>query len=520
MQPHHQRLVRSLPKIDEVTATPTARALEAHLPRSIVVDLARQAVAEVRAAIIADTCDEVSLAQVEAALKRRAALLERPSLRRVINATGVVIHTNLGRSVLAPEAAQAVMEVARGYSTLEYDTEAMERGSRHAHCERLLTLITGAEAAIAVNNNAAAVMMVLSAFASGGEGVVSRGELVEIGGSFRIPDIMEQSGAHMVEVGTTNKTRRGDYERAITEHTAVLLKVHPSNYRMLGFTAAVELEELRALADAENARRAQKEDGVKNGEQAWSNNQDRNARPGRTGFAQGDPVIVFEDQGSGAIVGLPCFGEGGESTVAESLRQGADLVSFSGDKLLGGPQAGIIAGRADLIAQLKSHPLARVLRLDKMTLAALEATLRLCLDADAARSKIPTLRMLSEDPLVVRRRADALKERLERALPEDCAQLEVVSEIARAGGGALPLRDFESFAVRVSFLKGDAQSCERFLTQQRDIPVICRIKKEAVLADVRTLIDQAELDEVAQAFAAYFTTLEANEAHAYVTEEA
>ena len=277
----------------------------------------------------------------------------------MINATGIVVHTNLGRSPLADEAVSAVSDVARGYSTLEYDTDAMARGSRHDHVERLICTLTGAEAALAVNNNAAAVMMVLHEFARGHEAVVSRGELVEIGGSFRVPDIMELSQARMVEVGTTNKTHAVDYERAIGADTSMLLKVHPSNYRVVGFAESVSARDLRPLADAENARRT----------------------------ASGEPgageLLVYEDQGSGAFLNLDAFGAYAEPTVAESLQAGCDLVSFSGDKLLGGPQAGIIVGAKRFIDRLKKNPYARAMRLDKMTLAALEA----CASTSTPRSR-------------------------------------------------------------------------------------------------------------------------------------
>lgn len=507
MDVNHQHLLRKLPKINEVMGSSIALKLEEHFPYAVIVDLARQAVDELRAEILSGKAEDVSLQAVDNILSRKALQLTQASLHRVINASGVIIHTNLGRSVLAKEAADAVQEVACGYSTLEYDVNTMARGSRHDHCERLLTKLTGAEAALAVNNNAAAVMMVLTAFASGGEGIVSRGELVEIGGSFRVPDIMEQSGTQMVEVGTTNKTHRIDYERAISDRTAMLLKVHPSNYRMLGFTESVDLADLRQIADKENARRAS---AASFADSSKDTHEISNKTKSHHGFNVTHPILVYEDQGSGTLIHLSCFGEYAEPTVAESLRKGADLVSFSGDKLLGGPQAGIIVGRKDLIEQLKSHPLARVLRLDKMTLAALEATLRLYLNEDVALREIPTLRMLTEDTENVRRRAENLKERLGDALPTGCAQLDIVSEIARAGGGALPMCDIDTYAVRVTFIKGDALSCERYLIQERSVPIICRIKKENILLDARTLTDESDLDEIACAFGEYFTMLEDN----------
>lgn len=478
-QSSQRERLRALPQIEELLHEPRIEELLERLARPVVVDAVRQAVDAARQAILdgeARTPDAGAIAS-EACL--RAARLERPSLRRVVNASGVIVHTNLGRSVLAESAVEAVTEAARGYSTLEYDADAMARGSRHAHCERLICLLTGAEAAIAVNNNAAAVMMVLAEFASGREAIVSRGELVEIGGSFRIPDIMALSRAAMVEVGTTNKTHPADYERALTPETAMLLKVHPSNYRLIGFTESVGVRELRRMADEENERRA------------------------RAG-AQSEDVLVYEDQGSGALLRLDCFGEYAEPTVAESLRAGCDLVSFSGDKLLGGPQAGIIVGAKRHIDRLKGSPLARALRLDKMTLAALEATLRLYLDEERARAEIPTLAMLSTPAEELLPRAEALRAAIEARIPAGCASVCVVPEIARSGGGALPMCDIDTFAVRVEFLRGGALDCERALVRGRDVPVIGRIKKEALLFDVRTLVDGAEADEIADALAAYF----------------
>lgn len=471
-------LLRQLPQVEETLHAPELRALEALAGRSVLADCVRTAVEALRQRILAGETDEVDMQTVVDDAYARALSCLRPSLRRVVNATGVIVHTNLGRSPLAEEAVRAVVDVARGYSTLEYDTDALARGSRHEHIEHLICTLTGAEAAIAVNNNAAAVMMVLSEFAAGREAVVSRGELVEIGGSFRIPDIMALSHATMREVGTTNKTHVADYEQALAPETALLLKVHPSNYRMVGFVESVPVGKLRMIADAENERR-----GVNRGERG--------------------SVIVYEDQGSGALIRLDCFGSSAEPTAAESLRAGCDLVSFSGDKLLGGPQAGIIAGSRTLVERLKKNPLARAMRLDKMTLAALEATLRLSLNPDEARLRIPTLRMLSEPVETVRTRAEQLAELVRTRIDEECAHVEVVPETARAGGGALPLCDIESFAMRVSFARGSAQECEEYLVKSREVPVVARIKKDAVLFDARTLSED-DLPEVAAALHAYF----------------
>lgn len=473
-------LLRQLPQVEEVLKSATIQQLAETLPHDVLADAVRHEIARLRGEILAGGKPMVALENIARRAAMAATGLTKPSLRRAINASGVIIHTNLGRSVMAPDAVAAVNDAIRGYSTLEYDTAKMARGSRHAHCESLICALTGAEAAIAVNNNAAAVMMVLREFATGHEAVVSRGELVEIGGAFRIPDIMEMSDARMVEVGTTNKTHPRDYKRAITPETAMLLKVHQSNYRMLGFTENVSIRELRRIADAANAKRA---------------------------IAGLDPVMVYEDQGSGAFERLEVFGEYAEPTIAESLAAGADLVSFSGDKLLGGPQAGIIVGRKELIDRLKSNPMARALRLDKMTLAALEATMRIYLQGDRdgrpAREAVPTLRMLTEDAETVRARAEKLLGMMQALLDPAAATLSVVPEISRAGGGALPMCDIHSFAVKLEPTQGTALDCCRYLEQQCEPPIIARIHEEAVLFDARTLLDD-ELELVAAKVAACF----------------
>ncbi len=489
--PQHEAL-RSLPQVEELLRDARLQQIAAILPRNVVVEAARGAVDAVRQLILGGSEAAVDADAIAADAARRALQTARPSLRRVINAAGVVIHTNLGRSVLADQAVKAAASVAGSYSTLEYDTDAMARGSRHDHCERLICLATGAEAAMAVNNNAAAVLLVLTEFAKGHEAVVSRGQLVEIGGSFRIPDIMELSGARMVEVGTTNKTHPGDYARAITEDTAMLLKVHPSNYRMAGFTETVSIKELRAMSDEENRLRA--------AERAERPAAARRVRDER----EDADLLVYEDQGSGALIRLNCFGEYAEPTVEESLREGCDLISFSGDKLLGGPQAGIIVGKKELIDRLKANPLARAVRLDKMTLAALEETLRIYLEPERALAEIPTLRMLSATPEELRPRAEALAKAIVAALPADAADIDVVDEISRAGGGALPMCDIPTLAVRVSFRKGNALDCDRSLVSHRSTPIIGRLKKDALLFDVRTLVHDDEVDAIAAGLAAYF----------------
>ena len=464
--------LRALPRVDDVTeALEADEGLLEALGHEGIANACREAIAQAREAILSGREASVGKPEVVERARRTAKAAARPSLRRVVNATGVVLHTNLGRSPLADEASAAVLEASRGYSTLEYDVEAQARGSRHAHCERLLRELAGTEAAIAVNNNAAATLMVLDAFARGHEAVVSRGELVEIGGSFRIPDIMALSGARMVEVGATNKTHLSDYERAITPETSLLLKVHTSNYAVVGFSESVSAADLARVAAEENLR-----------------------RPEGAG-----KVLVYEDLGSGSLVDPIAAMPGAEPTVRQAASR-CDLVSFSGDKLLGGPQAGIIVGRKELIDRLKKHPFARAMRLDKMTLAALEATLRVYASG-RAYEKIPILRMLNEPAGSVRARA----ERLARMAQEAIGELGSVSAertVARSGGGSLPLAEIESSAAVVDLATGSASACEAFLAKRDGTPVIARIAEGKVLFDARTLFEE-DLEEIARGLREY-----------------
>ncbi|HSF61515.1 MAG TPA: L-seryl-tRNA(Sec) selenium transferase [Gaiellaceae bacterium] len=426
--------LRDLPSVDELLRD----ARLAGEPRTLAVAAARVALERARADIRAGGSprDIVAIAVSELASARR------PSLRRVLNATGVLVHTNLGRAPLAEAALERVVEVGSGYSNLEYDLERGERGSRQDHLGPLLGRLTGAEAALVVNNNAAAVLLALAALAEGREVVVSRGELIEIGDGFRIPDVLARSGARLVEVGTTNRTHAVDYERAIGPETAVLLRVHQSNFRVVGFSERPRLSEL-----AEVARRHH--------------------------------LPLVDDLGSGALVAV-----GDEPTPAESLRAGADLVSFSGDKLLGGPQAGVVVGRADLVEKLRRHPLQRAVRADKLTIAALEGTLSLTLDPET-RSGVPALRMLHEPVEAVRARAERLA-----ALVGG----EVEDTVARVGGGALPLAELPSAACAV-----EEELSE--LLRRGDPPVVALVRDGRTLLDCRTLTD-AEVDDVAVGVAA------------------
>ena len=386
----------------------------------------------------------------------RAEEKQMPSLRTVINATGVTLHTNLGRACLSERAANAAAEAAYAYSTLEYDAARGCRGSRHV--ESLLCRLTGAEAAMAVNNNAAAVLLILSALASGGEVIVSRGELVEIGGSFRIPEIVTQCGCTLREVGATNKTHLRDYDAAVSEQTRAILKVHTSNYRIVGFTESVPREALAALA---------RERGL--------------------------PLI--EDLGSGALVELEQYGIHGEPTVQRSLRAGVDVASFSGDKLLGGPQAGLIVGRKEYIERLKKHPLARALRLDKMTLAALHATLRAYLDTDTAAREIPTLAMLSAGEGALHEKAL----RLQQALAGAGVASQLVKTGDAVGGGSAPAQELPGWAVALDPGKHSVDELEERL-RMRAKPIVARIHRGQYLLCVRT-IDEKDFAGLAAAAA-------------------
>jgi L-seryl-tRNA(Ser) seleniumtransferase len=424
--------LRDLPSVDELARD---ERLAGETP-AVAVEAARAALTRAREEITAGH-DPGDLG--ERAL-RELATARAPSLRRTLNATGVIVHTNLGRAPLAEAALERAVEIGRGYSNLEYDVAAGGRGSRQDHVAGSLRRLTGAEAALVVNNNAAAVMLALAALAEGREVLVSRGELIEIGDGFRIPDVLERSGARLHEVGTTNRTRADDYETAIGPETAVLLRVHQSNFRVVGFTAQPSLREL-----ADVARR------------------------------HGLPLV--DDLGSGALVDV-----GDEPTARASLAAGADLVCFSGDKLLGGPQAGIVVGRAELVEKLRRHPLQRALRADKLTLAALEGTLALAVDAP---DEIPVLRMLREPPAAVRTRAAHLAKLVGG---------EVEETVARAGGGSLPLTEFPSFACAV-----EEELAEKL--RAGDPPVIAVVRDGRTLLDCRTLTD-AEAKEVAVAVGA------------------
>ncbi len=431
---------RTLPSVDRLLAHQRIRALGDGQAAPLVTQLAREALETARASI-AQGLPAPGEEQIVETVLGLADTLFRPSLRPVINATGVIIHTNLGRAPLSDDAIAAMGAVARGYSNLEFDLPAGERGSRHLHLEDLLRQVTGAPAAIAVNNNASALLLALSALAGAGEVIISRGQAVEIGGGFRIPDVMRQSGARLVEVGTTNRTNLHDYESAITPDTVALMRIHASNFRIIGFTESPSLSDLARLAHEHG-------------------------------------TLVLDDIGSGCLLDTAAFGLAPEPTVQESLSAGSDLTLFSGDKLLGGPQAGVIVGRADLIDLLRRHPLARAVRMDKASVAGLAATLLHYLRGEALE-KVPVWRMISTPLAAIRRRAG----RWARALGPPAR---VVDGRSMIGGGSLPE---ESLPTRLLAIPGDGAYLSDLARGLRtgDPPVVARIEHDLLLFDPRTV---------------------------------
>jgi L-seryl-tRNA(Ser) seleniumtransferase len=449
-------ILRQLPSVDELLATARIRGLLAAQPRWAVLEAIREVLAECRRRVLAGDVTPaaarslVDLASIETAVG--AALRKAgPSLRPVINASGVVLHTNLGRAPLAEAALIAIRAAAQGYSTLEFDLFTGQRGSRQVHVERLLCALTGAEAAFVVNNNAAAVFLGVNTLANGREVLISRGELVEIGDSFRIPDVMTGAGGRLREVGTTNRTHLRDYEDAIGPETALILKVHRSNFQLLGFTAEVETADLAAL-----------------------------------GKRRGLPTM--EDLGSGALLDPSTLGLRREPLASDAIRAGVDLVTFSGDKLLGGPQAGIVVGRRDLVARLRQNPLARAVRIDKLCLAGLEATLRLAREPERAWREIPVLAMLGLPVAAIGARAEALAASLKAKVPD--LSYAVEDGTSEVGGGALPL---QAIPTRVLALRDrEAASALEERLRLGEPPVLVRVREERVLVDLRTVAPSEE----------------------------
>ncbi len=452
ISPDTGAILRHIPSVDELLTTPRIRFLLNEYPRWSVVEAIRQVLADCRRRVLAGnlTSEEARAladpANLEMAVETAALRAAAPSLRPVINASGVVLHTNLGRAPLAEAALAAIRAAAQGYSTLEFDVDTGARGSRQAHVERLLCVLTGAEAAFVVNNNAAAVFLGVNTLANGREVLISRGELVEIGDSFRIPDVMTGAGGRLREVGTTNRTHLSDYEDAVGPETALILKVHRSNFQLLGFTSEVEAADLAAL-----------------------------------GKRRGLPSM--EDLGSGALFDLSVLGLRREPMAGDAIRAGVDLVTFSGDKLLGGPQAGIVVGRRDLVTRLRRNPLARAVRIDKLCLAGLEATLRLLRQPEQARRQIPVLAMLGVPAAAIGARAEALARAVEALAPG--ASLTVEDGSSEVGGGALPL---QTVPTRLLSLRGvESASVLEERLRRGEPPVLVRIKEDRVLIDLRTV---------------------------------
>ncbi|HYA87653.1 MAG TPA: L-seryl-tRNA(Sec) selenium transferase [Nitrospirota bacterium] len=462
--------MRQLPSVDDVLKENRAKQwLEKH-PRILVLEAIRAAVDRRRKAIMQGAKkglpqQAVSLAEILEQTDTILCEISVPSFCPVINATGVIVHTNLGRSLLSHKAIERVVEMSRSYSNLEYDISAGERGKRYMHVESILTRLTGVEAATAVNNNAAAVLLALNTLARGKEVIVSRGELVEIGGSFRIPDVMERSGAILHEVGTTNKTHLKDYEKAINENTGLILKVHTSNYKIVGFTKEVSPGELVALG----------------------RNRD---------------LPVMWDLGSGSFIDLSMYGAGSEPTVQQAVDAGVDVLTFSGDKLLGGPQAGMILGKKVYLDSIRSNPLARALRIDKLTLAALDATLRQYLDRDQAIKEIPTLWMLTQPLSEIERKAALLSDGIKRIGHGDL-KVSMQDGTSQSGGGTLPMGNFPTRIVCLQHERISANQIESSLRLGKS-HIITRIKEDMVVFDPRTLNDE-EIEQIIEAVKIIFS---------------
>ncbi len=450
-----KEMLKQLPKIDEIILLLEKQDIYSLVPRDIVKETCRKVVQDMREKIVnakknipAESCpDAATVAQeVEKSIKG----LYRYSLRRVVNATGVILHTNLGRAPLCPEALQRIVEVGRSYSNLEFDLAKGERGQRYDHVSSLICVLTGAEDALIVNNNAAAVLLVLNTLAEGKEAIVSRGELIEIGGEFRIPEIMHKSTSKLREVGTTNRTRIGDYEKAINDNTGLILKVHTSNFRIVGFTEEAEIESLVAL-----------------------------------GKSRGIPVM--DDLGSGCLIDLDQYGLQHKPTVREALATGIHVVTFSGDKLLGGPQAGIIVGKKEVLTKIKNNPLNRALRIDKLTLAALEATLMHYLNPAVAVKKLRSLKALTEPIAAVKKRAEKLIDKLQKE-NFDSLKFSLREDFAAAGGGSLPTQQIPTVLVAIKNKKMSASRMEDKL-RKMEVPVIVRVDKDEIMLDLRTVAE-------------------------------
>ncbi len=451
-----QEILKSIPSVDEIIKDEEMEELISLYSRNITVKIIREYLDKYRQKIL--SMDEENLKNTEVdpkeiilGIKSYSKTRLCNSLKAVVNASGVVIHTNLGRAPLSQDIKEDLYNITFGYSNLEMDLEKGVRGLRYTHIEEILKELTKAEAAMVVNNNAAAVLLVLSTMAKNKEVIVSRGQLIEIGGSFRIPDVMIQSGAKLVEVGTTNKTHIWDYEKAINEETALLMKVHSSNYKILGFTEEVSSNDLVSL-------------GINNN------------------------IPVIEDIGSGVFIDLGKYGLTYEPTVQNAVASGMDIVTFSGDKMLGGPQAGIIVGKKEYIDEMQKNPLTRAFRIDKMTLAALEGTLKLYLDEEKAIKHIPVLNMLTTDLPALEKKAEDLFKRLNKIIGASCS-LDIEDDYSEVGGGALPLEKLPTKVITIEDKNISANEIEKRL-RYNEIPVIARIAKDKVIIDLRTVFEK------------------------------
>lgn len=458
---------RNIPKIDSIMENDKIKELLDITTRDLVLDCARQATEEVRLFINDNPNKEDEInAEIKNIINKIIIKVDKLlsyKMKRVINGTGTILHTNLGRAVISKEAAQRVNSIVTGYSNLEYDLKEGRRGSRYSHFEEIVCRITGAEAALAVNNNAAAVLLILSSLAHGKEVIVSRGELVEIGGSFRVPDVMKQSGGFLVEVGTTNKTHLYDYEEKISDETAAILKVHTSNYKIVGFTESVSIEDLSALGKKHK-------------------------------------IPVIEDIGSGVLVDLSKYGLTYEPTVQDSIRAGADIVCFSGDKLLGGPQAGIIVGKKSYIDKIKRHPLNRALRIDKFTATVLESVFHEYIDEEKAMKNIPVLNLINKDLEDIKISAGKLANKL--AVMSEYLEISTEACLSQIGGGSLPLERIKSCAVALKPKTMTSANFERLL-RNSERPIIGRLVNDTYYLDLRTVLEGEEeiiYDEVKKIF--------------------
>ena len=445
--------MRSIPGMDMLLEADWSLPWQKRLGRDTVKRVLNTQLTRIRRDLLEGRELDVSIEALRPALEALLAFEGRRRLQPVLNATGVVIHTNIGRSPLAAEAAEAVQEIALGYSNLEFDLKKGARGHRNAHVEDILCSLTGAEAALVVNNNAGAVLLCLSALARSTEVIVSRGELVEIGGSFRVPEIMEFSGAELVEVGTTNRTHLKDYAKAVNEKTSMLLKVHPSNFRMEGFTTSPSRQDLASLAHERE-------------------------------------IVFMEDAGSGLLVDGGVLGLSGESDIRSILEQGVDIVTFSGDKMLGGPQIGVIVGRKTFIDRIRTHPILRALRVDKMTLAAFEVTMRIYMKGDI--DKIPTLAMLRRSRDSMKKQAVRLAARMRK---HSTAKISVVEVEDAVGGGSYPAVPLSGYGVAVAEHPRGGTGSLQALLRERELPILCGAREDALIFHVRTLFpkDEAEL---------------------------